>query len=103
MDRCVECLDPIPETEAARFHVALGGTLCQRCARLAPGGRLLPSEARTTIRAWLEPSEAPPNSEAEPEPAATKAHQRLLREFLGAHLPDNRPLKAFEVWEKGSW
>ncbi|MBY0491138.1 MAG: DNA repair protein RecO [Gemmatimonadaceae bacterium] len=104
VDRCVECLDPIPETDAARFHVALGGTLCQRCARLAPGGRLLPPEARATIRGWLEP-EAPadPLHADPPEPAATKAHQRLLREFLGAHLPDNRPLKAFEVWEKGTW
>jgi DNA repair protein RecO (recombination protein O) len=100
VDRCVECLDPIPAAEAARFHVALGGTLCQRCARLAPGGRLLPPEARAALRAWLEPESQPAISH---DPPSARAHQRLLREFLGAHLPDNRPLKAFEVWEKGSW
>lgn len=104
VDRCVECLDPIPEAEPARFHVALGGTLCQRCARLAPGGRLLPPEARTSVRNWLDPLPDHISAPIErPDPAAAKAHQRLLREFLAAHLPDNRPLKAFEVWEKGSW
>jgi DNA repair protein RecO (recombination protein O) len=109
VDRCVECLDPIPDTDAARFHVSLGGTLCQRCARLAPGGRLLPAAARATIRAWLDPAPSdqtlsdPAESPEPPEPAAVKAHQRLLREFLGAHVPDRRPLKAFDVWEKGGW
>jgi hypothetical protein len=32
-----------------------------------------------------------------------RAHQRLLREFLREHLADDRPLRAFEVWEQDAW
>ena len=50
------------------------------------------------IRNWLEGEESPPL----PEPEA-RSHQRLLREFLGAHLNDDRPLRAFAVWEHERW
>jgi DNA repair protein RecO (recombination protein O) len=32
-----------------------------------------------------------------------RAHQRLLREFLREHLSDDRPLRAFDVWERDAW
>jgi len=35
--------------------------------------------------------------------AEARSHQRLLREFLGAHLSDDRPLRAFAVWEHERW
>jgi DNA repair protein RecO (recombination protein O) len=35
--------------------------------------------------------------------AETRAHQRLLREFLAEHLTDGRPLRALEMWEEQRW
>jgi hypothetical protein len=35
--------------------------------------------------------------------ASTRAHQRLLREFLAEHLTDGRPLRALEMWEEQRW
>jgi DNA repair protein RecO (recombination protein O) len=32
-----------------------------------------------------------------------RAHQRLLREFVREHLADDRPLRAFDVWERDDW
>jgi DNA repair protein RecO (recombination protein O) len=105
LDRCAECLDPVPEDEPARFLVSAGGVLCARCARQLPGGRLLPADARRVLRAWLEPAREGATPSARPvlDEAAAKAHQRLLREFLAHHLPDARALKAWQVWEQGAW
>jgi DNA repair protein RecO (recombination protein O) len=97
IDSCVECHEPIDPASEARFHPLAGGTCCVSCARRIPGGRLLPPEARETLRQWLDGG-LPPLDEP-----AIRAHQRLLREFLHQHLPDNRPLKAFQVWEQGRW
>jgi DNA repair protein RecO (recombination protein O) len=100
VDRCAECHAPIPIELPARFHVVTGGALCERCARLLPGGRLLPPDAREALRAWLTEG---PTGTVQMDEAAARAHQRLLREFLTHHLPDSRPLKAWAVWEQGNW
>jgi DNA repair protein RecO (recombination protein O) len=97
IDRCAECHTPLDPSEEVRFQGAVGGALCRACARLAPGGRLLPPAARAAISGLLE------GRSIALEPAEARAHQRLLREFLALHLPDNRPLKAFQVWEQGKW
>lgn len=97
IDHCVECHDPIDPASEARFHPVAGGSCCARCTRRAPGGRVLPPEARDTLRQWLGGAQVSLNE------LAVRAHQRLLREFLFQHLPDNRPLKAFQVWEQGRW
>jgi DNA repair protein RecO (recombination protein O) len=97
VDQCAECHAGIPPADEARFHHAVGGALCALCAPRLPGGRLLPAEARRALRQWLAGDLAPI------DPFASRAHQRLLREFLGQHLPDQRPLKAFMVWEQGRW
>lgn len=93
LDHCAECLAAVDPLESARFHPLAGGTLCERCARQNPGGRLLPADARETVRRWMD-GEAPATEER-----ATRAHQRLLREFLEQHIPDPRPLRAYESWE----
>jgi DNA repair protein RecO (recombination protein O) len=33
----------------------------------------------------------------------SRAHQRLLREFLREHLAQDRALRAFEMWEHEPW
>jgi DNA repair protein RecO (recombination protein O) len=66
----------------------------------APGGRRLPAGARAAIVRWLDDH---PADTVELTSGEAKAHQRLLREFLAQHLPDPRALKAFTVWEQGSW
>jgi len=39
----------------------------------------------------------------QPQPTVpeSRAHQRLLREFLEQHLTDGRELRAFSAWELG--
>jgi DNA repair protein RecO (recombination protein O) len=94
---CALCHTPLRDAEDATFSHASGGIVCPACSRLAPGGRKIPSSARTAIRAWLA---LEPASLTEPE---ARSHQRLLRDFLGAHLTDDRPLRAFAVWEHERW
>jgi DNA repair protein RecO (recombination protein O) len=95
LEQCAECHTPLDPLASARFHHRTGGALCDRCSRLLPGGRLLPPEAITTMRLWLE-NQVPTIADN-----AARAHQRLLREFLGQHLPDGRPLRAYVAWEDG--
>ena len=59
--------------------------------------RLLPAAARHALADWLAGG-TPMLSASE-----GRAHQRLLREFLGEHLTDARSLKAYAVWEGGRW
>ena len=58
-------------------------------------GLALPPEARAALRDWLS---------AEPHPLTdvqdARAHQRLLREFVREHVADDRPLRAFDAWER---
>ncbi len=97
LDACVRCEDAIPPEGTAGFDAALGGVVCAACDRLVPARRRLPASARQALARWIEGDAATPL-----DAASTRAHQRLLREFLQAHLGDHRPLRAFEVWERGS-
>ena len=98
LSSCALCHTPLRDADDATFSHASGGIVCPSCSRLAPGGRRIPSSARTAIRSWLETGESAPLADAE-----ARSHQRLLREFLGAHLGDDRPLRAFAVWEHERW
>jgi len=98
VDVCADCQSPIDPKEAVMFSHPSGGALCNRCSRLARSGRTLPPDARNALRQWLS---------GEPfalhGPQDVRAHQRLLREFLREHLADERPMRAFEVWERDEW
>ena len=98
IDNCADCHAPIDPEAAALFSHPSGGTLCPRCGRMARSGRTLPPEARAALRRWLS-GEQHPLADA----SDVRAHQRLLREFLREHLADDRPLRAFEVWERDDW
>ena len=98
LSSCALCHTPFRDAEDATFSHASGGVICPTCSRIAHGGRRLPAAARLAIRLWLESEESPRLAEAE-----ARSHQRLLREFLGAHLTDDRPLRAFAVWEHERW
>ncbi len=95
---CALCHNPIKGEEDATFSHASGGVICAACNRLSPGGRKLPAAARATIGRWLEGEGPTVLADAE-----ARSHQRLLREFLGHHLSDDRPLRAFAVWEHERW
>lgn len=97
LDRCSACHLALESDAAVTFSHPAGGALCVRCARLSPGGRTLPASARVALRSWLAGS-----ATALP-PTETRAHQRLLREFVLEHLADGRALRAFEVWEHAPW
>lgn len=101
MDSCAECHASIDMNADAIFSHFAGGVLCQRCGARAAGGRRLPAAARSAIASWLagDPSAAPVKLDS----GSARAHQRLLREFISQHLPDNRVMRAYEVWESGVW
>ena len=96
LDDCASCHATLDAASAVTFHHRAGGALCASCARHAPGARILPPEARNTLRAWLGRNPAPVLDEP-----SLRAHQRLLREFLEEHLTDGgRPLRALVAWER---
>ncbi|HYD53103.1 MAG TPA: DNA repair protein RecO C-terminal domain-containing protein, partial [Gemmatimonadaceae bacterium] len=98
VEGCAECHATLGEDETAMFSHPAGGALCRRCARLAVTGRVLPPSARATLARWLRGERVAEVAEAE-----ARAHQRLLREFLREHLTDERPLRAFDAWERDEW
>ena len=98
IDNCADCHAAIEPDAPAMFSHPSGGALCPRCGMLARSGRTLPPEARAALRAWLVGDQHPLTDAND-----VRAHQRLLREFLREHLADERPLRAFEVWERDEW
>ena len=96
LDQCAACHTVCSAEIPLSFSPAAGGVLCDRCARLAPASRRLPPAAREVLGGWLRGADARPISTPE-----IRAHQRLLREFLAQHVPDDRPLRAFATWESG--
>jgi DNA repair protein RecO (recombination protein O) len=98
IDACASCDAELVADVSARFSHPAGGVLCERCAAGGGGSRSLPASARDALRAWLAGGAASLSSDAE-----RKAHQRLLREFLGEHLTDGRPLVAYELWARDGW
>lgn len=105
LDVCASCHAALaPYEEPVRFAPSAGGVLCARCARLAPAGRSLPAVARERIRRWVEGGPASGDDLGAPlDPPTIRAHRRLLREFLDAHLTGDRPLRAWVVWDAGGW
>jgi DNA repair protein RecO (recombination protein O) len=95
VDNCAECHAPVDATAPAMFSHPAGGTLCERCGHLARSGRRLPPDARAALRDWLNG-----NAHSLTSPDEARAHQRLLREFLQEHLTENRPLRAYDAWER---
>lgn len=98
IDLCAECQSPVDADAAAVFSHPSGGVLCARCGPMSRNGRTLPSSARAALRGWLG---GVAHSLADRQ--EVRAHQRLLREFLREHLADDRPLPAFDVWERDAW
>ncbi|MBC8087419.1 MAG: DNA repair protein RecO [Phycisphaerae bacterium] len=96
IDDCANCHVRLSPDEDAFFSHVAGGVLCTRCASTAPGGRRLPAAARRTLRFWLEGHTVALTGQPE-----ARSHQRLFREFLAQHLPDNRRATAYGAWESG--
>lgn len=94
IDSCTQCHAVIEPNAAALFNHPAGGVLCIPCSRFASSGRTLPATARAALRTWFAGEHTMLDGDA-----AIRAHQRLLREFLREHLGDDRPLRAFEMWE----
>lgn len=109
LSSCALCHTPLREADDATFSHAAGGIICPSCSRLAPIGRRIPASARQAIRGWLEAEVRLETVRVDAAPAHEigenegRSHQRLLREFIGAHVGDDRPLRAFAVWEHDRW
>lgn len=98
LDICANCHADLDPSASVAFSHSAGGALCARCGQLASGSRVIPADARSAIRRWLEGEFTSPLS-----PQEERAHQRLLREFFLEHIAGDRDLKAFVVWERGAW
>jgi DNA repair protein RecO (recombination protein O) len=98
LDVCASCGTPLAVDATVRFAHRLGGALCAACATQAPGARELPPAARAAIARWIAGAASP-----ELDDRSVRAHLRLLREFLHEHHGDERPLRAFAVWEHNDW
>ena len=107
LSSCALCHTPLREADDAAFSHGAGGIVCPSCSRLAPVGRRIPASARKTIRTWLEEAVAADVDTVKDSSHLAenegRSHQRLLREFIGAHIGDDRPLRAFAVWEHDRW
>jgi DNA repair protein RecO (recombination protein O) len=99
IDVCANCHTEIPAVLPGQFSHPAGGVLCPSCAAHARSTRTLQPHVRDALRTWTEGGDV---AVGLPEPEA-RAHQRLLREFLREHLTDDRPLRAFDIWERGQW
>ncbi len=106
LDQCSLCHAEMDAAAEVHFSHRAGGAVCQRCAPAAnrskrahpAAGRALPAPARARLRGWLAGEPSIRLSDVE-----SRAHARLLREFLDEHLADGRPLRAFDVWATGGW
>ena len=98
LESCSSCHADVPLADALPFSHAAGGVLCPQCARLHPSGRTLPAIERARLGAWMADEPTTPLSDLD-----SRAHQRLLREFLREHLTQDRALRAFEMWEHAPW
>ena len=93
LEACVQCDRPLPPELQVAFNAEAGGVLCDSCAARIPARRL-PASARQQILAWLEGDQAGSALDLPTE----RAHRRLLRIFVHAHLTDGRALRAFDAW-----
>lgn len=98
LDVCASCHAHIPVDNDAAFSHRAGGVVCTRCASLTGAARKLPASARAAITQWLAVEKT--SQLGDPD---QRAHQRLLREFVQEHLGEDRPLRAFHVWERERW
>jgi DNA repair protein RecO (recombination protein O) len=98
LDRCSVCHSEVGVADALPFSHAAGGVLCAACARQYPAGRTLPPDERARLGAWMADERIGGLSDPD-----SRAHQRLLREFLREHLAQDRGLRAFEMWELARW
>ena len=95
LDACVQCNRTLAPELDVEFSADAGGVLCESCAARTPTRRL-PAAARALVRRWID-GKGLDATEALDLPT-DRAHRRLLRTFVQAHLTEGRPLRAFDSW-----
>ena len=98
LDVCANCQAHLAPGARVNFSHSAGGALCDACGAHATGSRVLPPAARNALRQWVDGGRA-----LMLEPDEGRAHQRLLREFFQEHMGGDRELRAYRVWEQGTW
>jgi DNA repair protein RecO (recombination protein O) len=96
LDSCMECDVAVRDDQDVVFNAEGGGVVCDACAGRIPTRRL-PASARLQLREWLQPA-GEMDLVLPLELPTERAHRRLLRAFVHAHLTDGRPLRAFDSW-----
>ncbi len=93
---CAYCHGATQDAGTVLFSHSAGGIICESCAVTASAARRLPHTAVETLRAWVSAT-----GTVNCDTATLRSHQRLFREYLGHHVPSNRVLQAYALWERG--
>jgi DNA repair protein RecO (recombination protein O) len=99
LSTCASCHAELPGDADLHFSHRLGGALCRKCSAAAQGARSLPAHARTFLEQCTSDESERSAIAVYPTEKELRAHVRLLREFVVEHLAEERPLKAFALWE----
>jgi DNA repair protein RecO (recombination protein O) len=88
LDRCVGCGAGLPGDGDFFLDYAAGGVFCPSCSGAGGGGRTLPAEARSDLRALCNGDVV--------KLASTAAHWQLLARFLAYHLVEASSLRSLD-------
>jgi DNA repair protein RecO (recombination protein O) len=88
MDQCARCGREVPADQPWALDINAGGAVCPRCL---PSHRHLPPTLRLEV---LRMS----SGDSLPSLADSRAHARLLHDFLATHLGHDRPLRSLPLF-----
>lgn len=97
MTACVRDGADVAADGPVAFSPGEGGVLCQSCA--GPATQRLPEDARTDLRALLDPTAPLPLFDER----HAAAHRRLLARYVEHHLAEGSELPAMTFWLGRSW
>ncbi len=87
LDPCVQCANPLTDSDLGRFDFGAGGVRCPVCA-VEIAGPLIGPGAREQLDALLQgPTDLPITK--------PKAHLQLLHDFTVYHVSGSKPLQSF--------
>jgi DNA repair protein RecO (recombination protein O) len=98
LERCVRDGAAVPPGRAAAFSAALGGVLCETCARGADATRL-PASDRRDLAALVTGEDDLPDLGRRHQ----AAHRRLLDRFIRHHAAEGGELPALAFWAGHAW
>lgn len=98
LEHCVRDGVPVPPDRPAAFSAAMGGVLCDRCARGLDTSRLESSDRRDLATLASGDADLP-----DLDDRYLAAHRRLVDRYIRHHLAEGATLPALAFWLDQSW